>query len=487
MNLMSSIASFSIIVIAVLGVLSVIFFFMKGYKKVANDEILVVYGGSNKKGKASRTCSGGGIFVIPFLQSYSRMSLQPISVEIDLTEALTKSNVRINVPSQFTVAIDTRNEATMQNAIVRLLSMETSEIRDQVKDIVLGQFRAVISTMDIDEITQDRDTFKRNINDSVESELSKIGITIMNVNIKDITDEHGYINARGRKEMTSAVERSRIDVAEQERIGAEGVSENERQKEIIVATNNSQKDIGVASAERDTSVETARLSTEQKTKENEYQASLAESNAKLTVSEAESKRTGETARADSERAIYEEQQKAEEARKKKEVVPEANVAKERLRIESEAQADKARIDAEGEADAMLQVAKAGAESTKLRYVAEAEGFKQIVDAFGGDNQAALSAMMMEHLPRLAEIQADAIKNIDFSKVVLINQGGEGGNGKAPVGNFVNDLFSSVPMIGEMLSAQGYEMPSFLGQQKEVFDHEENTSEEKEKKESSEDS
>lgn len=474
MSMMGSVAGLAIVFIVALAILSVVFIFARGYKKVANDELLVVYGrGGNKKSeeeiKNSKTCSGGGIFVVPFFQDFKKISLKPMSVDIDLKSSLTKNSIRINVPSQFTVAIDTTDAPTLQNAITRILTMTEDEIRKQVEDIVLGQFRDVINTMDINEINQDRDGFVLKINKSVETELKKIGLIILNFNIKDITDEGGYIEALGKREMTSAMEKAAVDVSEQQRIGATGVSDNERQRDIKVAENNSAKDIGIATANRQTSVETARLKTEQISKENEYSATLAQSNAELAIKEAESRKEGETARARSDQAIYNEQKLAEQSRIEKETVPQANVEKLKLEINAEAEAETQRIRARGDADSIVETATAQAKATKMQLEAQAEGFAKIVESFGGDNQAAMSAMMMEHLPEIARINAEAVKSMDFGKITLINGGGNGGQGgESAVGDFMKGLFQSVPVVGEVLNSQGYDLPNFMGKKNDNF-------------------
>src|ERR1043166_2737521 len=124
----------------------------------------------------------------------------------------------------------------MHQAAIRLLGLDVDEIKQQAADIIFGQLRQVIASMGIEDINRDRDKFLHNIQTSLEPELKKIGLVLINVNITDITDESGYIEAIGRKAASQAVQKARVDVAEQEKMGQIGIAEAEREKVIPVAT-----------------------------------------------------------------------------------------------------------------------------------------------------------------------------------------------------------------------------------------------------------
>ena len=144
------------------------------YKKCPSDKIMVVYGsiGKNKDGtnRSAKCIHGGAEFVIPVFQSYSYLDLTPISIQVDLKNALTRQNIRIDVPSRFTVGISTES-GVMQNAAERLLGLALSEIQELSRDIIFGQLRLIIATMDIEEINTDRDKFLAAVSSIVESEL----------------------------------------------------------------------------------------------------------------------------------------------------------------------------------------------------------------------------------------------------------------------------------------------------------------------------
>ena len=202
----------------------------KRYKRCPSNRVLVIYGRTGV-GRSSRSIHGGGAFIMPLIQAYDWPSLDPMQIEIPLEGALSIENIRVSVPSVFTVAIGTDTE-TMNNAAVRLLGLSQHEIMKQAEDIIFGQLRQVIASMRIEEINKDRDVFLDKVQTSLEPELKKIGLVLINVNIKDITDESGYIEAIGRKAAAEAIKQAEVDVAIQERKGAIGVAEQNKEQAI---------------------------------------------------------------------------------------------------------------------------------------------------------------------------------------------------------------------------------------------------------------
>jgi flotillin len=184
------------------------------YKRCPSDKILVVYG---KTGGASANCiHGGGAFIWPVIQDYAYLDLKPISIDANLTNALSKQNIRVDVPCRFTIAISTDSD-TMNTAAERLLGLAHEQIQELAKDILFGQLRLVIATMTIEEINSDRDKFLDNISKNVDTELKKIGLKLINVNVTDIKDESGYIEALGKEAAAKAINEAKISVAEQEK------------------------------------------------------------------------------------------------------------------------------------------------------------------------------------------------------------------------------------------------------------------------------
>ena len=247
-------------VAAALIVFGMIMFVAKRYKRCPSNRVLVIFG-KTAGGNAAKCVHGGAAFVIPLIQDCAYLSLEPIQIEVPLKGALSIENIRVNVPSVFTVAIGIDAE-TMQNAAIRLLGLNTEDIKQQAGDIIFGQMRQVIASMKIEDINRDRDKFLESVQKSLEPELKKIGLVLINVNITDITDESGYIEAIGRKAAATAVQQAKVDVAEQEKSGQTGVAEAEREKAIGVANATKVREIGTKEALREQAVRVAQLDKE---------------------------------------------------------------------------------------------------------------------------------------------------------------------------------------------------------------------------------
>ncbi|HYF49632.1 MAG TPA: SPFH domain-containing protein [Planctomycetota bacterium] len=234
----------------------------KRYKRCPSNRIMVIYGKVGG-GDTARTIHGGAKFVWPLIQDFDYLSLEPLQINIPLKGALSIENIRVNVPSVFTVAVGTEPEV-MQNAAIRLLGLDARQIEHQAADIIFGQLRQVIASMKIEDINRDRDKFLHQIQTSLEPELKKIGLVLINVNITDITDESGYIEAIGQKAASQAIQQARGDVAEQERLGETRVADAEKEKAIQVANATKLRQIGTREAQREQTVKLAQLEKETK-------------------------------------------------------------------------------------------------------------------------------------------------------------------------------------------------------------------------------
>ena len=488
----------------VLVVFALVVAFARRYKRCPSNRILVIYGRS-KEGRVSRTLHGGGTLVWPLLEDFEYLSLDPMQIEIPLEGALSMENIRVSVPSVFTVAIGTDAEG-MYNASIRLLGLTTAEIIKQAEDIIFGQLRQVIASMRITEINRDRDVFLSSIQTSLEPELKKIGLVLINVNIKDIKDESGYIEAIGRKAASTAINQAEIDVAEQTKLGAIGVAEAEREQAVSVANAEKVRDIGTKDAERERAVRLAELDKDKTigqqtsafeqearvrdaeremrvavaeanakavTGENESKAQIAATNAELRVKEAEAYEVGEKRYREAQAAVLEAQYRAEaraaaaqaekiEAERRAELEASSKAEKAKTIVDAEAMAAQRRIEAEGEASAIYAKLEAEARGNYEILAKKAAGLKAIVESCGGSQQA-FQMMMLEHLDALSQTAATAISNIKFDKVVVWDGGGDGKNGTNATSNFLRGLSQSLPpMLQIMKDVGGVEMPAYFG-------------------------
>ncbi len=440
----------------VLILLSFVIWACTRYKKCPSDKIMVIYGsiGKNKDGtnRSAKCIHGGAEFVIPVFQSYQFLDLTPISIQVDLKNALSRQNIRIDVPSRFTVGISTE-PGVMQNAAERLLGLQLSEIQELSKDIIFGQLRLIIATMDIEEINTDRDKFLAAVSSNVETELKKIGLRLINVNVTDISDESGYIAALGKEAAAKAINDAKKSVAEQERDGS----------------------IGEANAQMDQRIKVSEADSIAIQGENEAKMKIAMSEAALKEKEAEAQKIATTAeKIQAAKALeesYAAEQAAEEARRAREqatleadIIVRTEAKKRQLELEAEAEAEQIRRKAQGEADAIYAKMEAEARGQEEILKKQAAGFAEIVKSAGGDPQAALKLLIADKLEDLMRVQVDAIKNIKIDKVTVWDNG-QNKDGKNATAGFISGMMQSVPPLEEVFSLAGMQLPEILGKKK----------------------
>ena len=423
------------------------------YKKCPSDKIMVIYGnvGSNKDGtsRSAKCIHGGAAFIVPVVQAYEYLDLTPLSISVDLKSALSRQNIRVDVPSSFTVGISTE-PGVMQNAAERLLGLKMVEIQELAKDIIFGQLRLVIATMDIEEINTDRDKFLDAVSGNVETELKKIGLRLINVNVTDINDESGYIAALGKEAAAKAINDAKVSVAEADRNGAIGAANAEKEQRINVSKSNSEAIKG----------------------ENIAKVEVAESEALRREREAEAlKRATAAENIQSAKAMeesYAAQQAAEEARANLErarleadVLVKAEIRKKEIELQAEAQAEETRRHAKGEADAIIMKMQAEAQGLREMLTKQAEGLAEVVKASGGDANDAVRLMVADKLEELTKIQVEAISNLKIDKITVWDNG-TGKDGKTTTANFLSGIMQSVPPMQELFDMASMKLPEYLG-------------------------
>lgn len=440
------------VALVIFGIIVVV---MTRYKKCPSDKIMVIYGkvGNNEDGTArsAKCIHGGAAFVVPVFQSFEYLDLTPMSIPVDLTNALSHQNIRVDVPSRFTVGISTE-PGVMQNAAERLLGLKLVEIQELAKDIIFGQLRLVIATMDIEEINTNRDKFLSAVSDNVETELKKIGLRLINVNVTDINDESGYIAALGREAAAKAINEAKISVAKADRDGAIGSSEAQKEERVRVAQFNSEAIEG----------------------ENSAKIVVAESEANRREREAEFQRRATAAEnvqaAKTQEESYAAQKAAEEARAALEtatleatVIVQAEIAKREKELAAEAEAEQIRRRARGEADATLMKMQAQADGMREILIKQAEGFSEVVRAAGGNSNDAIRMMIADKLEELTRIQVEAISGLKIDKITVWDSGsGQSKDGKTATADFVSGLMKSVPPMQEIFDMAGMKLPEYMG-------------------------
>ncbi|KPU43619.1 inner membrane protein YqiK [Oxobacter pfennigii] len=453
---MYEIILYTVIAVAILS--TVIMLFLR-FKRCPSDKVLVVYGKIGRSGdgtaRSAKCIHGGAAFVWPVIQNYEFLDLTPISIEVNLTKALSKQNIRVDVPSRFTVGISTEPEV-MPNAAERILGLQLKDIQELAKDIIFGQLRLVIATMDIEEINSDRDKFLANVSKNVEAELKKIGLKLINVNVTDIKDESGYIEALGKEAASKAINDAKKSVAEKDRDGS----------------------IGEANAQMDQRIQVSEANSKAVEGENLARITIANSEAEKREKEAEANRRAVAAeKVQSAKALeeaYSAEQSAEMARAEREratktadVIIHAEIEKQKAEIDAEAQAETLRRRAKGEADAILFKMQAEATGVMEVLSKQAEGFEKIVAAAGNDPKNAVALMIADKMEQLAKIQVEAIKNIKIDKITVWDSM-SGGSGTPSTANFLSGMLKSIPPYEDVFKMAGLELPNYLtGTKKEI--------------------
>ena len=418
------------------------------YRRCPSDKILVIYGNRGTS-KSAKCVHGGGAFVWPIIEDYAYLSLTPIGIDANLTNALSKQNIRVDVPCRFTVGISTDPES-MLAAAERLLGQSAQQIQELARDILFGQLRLVIATMSIEELNSDRDKFLEAITANVEVELKKIGLRLINVNVTDIKDESGYIEALGQEAAAKAINEAKVRVAEQEKIG----------------------EIGKAEAVRETRIRTDEANAQAVQGENEAKIAIANSDSARREREAEAQRKAvaaeKVAQAQALEEAYAAEQKAEDARANRErasqkanVIVAQEIEKQRLVIAAEAEAEQKRVNAKGEADAIFAKMEAEANGLYQVLTKQAEGYDRMIKAAGGDATKAYTLLLLEKLPELVKTQVDAIKGINIDKVTVWDNGGGAAAGKTSTANFLSGLMKSIPPLNELFDQAGLSLPDYL--------------------------
>ena len=434
--------------IAVVVAILIVAALLNRYRRCPSDKILVIYG-TTANGGSAKCVHGGGTFVWPIIQDYAYLSLRPISIEANLTNALSRQNIRVDVPCRFTVGISTEGDS-MNNAAERLLGLTPGEIQDMARDILFGQLRLVIASMSIEELNSDRDKFQENIMKNVEIELKKVGLKLINVNVTDIKDESGYIEALGQEAAATAINAAKVKVAEQEKIG----------------------EIGRAEAQKETRIRTSAANADAVAGENEAKVAIANSDAERREREAEAQRRAvaaeKVAQAKALEEAYSAEQRAELARAERErasqqanVIVAQEVEKRRLVIEAEAEAEQKRDNAKGEADAIFAKMEAEAKGLYEILTKQAQGYDKMIQAAGGDATKAYTLLLLEKLPELVKTQVEAIKGINIDKVTVWDGAGNA-DGKTSTANFVSGLMKSVPPLADLFDQAGMSLPEYLG-------------------------
>lgn len=442
-----------LVLVAVLVVFTTLFAFLRRYMRCPSDRILVVYGkvsgARTGAGVSARCYHGGAAFIWPILQDYAFLDLTPMTIDINLQGALSLQNIRVNTPSTFTVGISTE-PGVMENAAERVLGLDMTQIAELARDIIFGQMRVVIATMPIEEINADRDKLIDNIYNGVEVELKKVGLRLINVNIQDITDESGYIEALGKEAAARAINEAKVKVAQQERDGEIGAAVAQQERRVLVA----EAQATAVQGENTAAIRIAQSNAVRREQEAESER-LANAAEKVKTAQALGEAYAAEERAERERA------RREEATRSADILVNADIRKREVETLAEAEAEKIRRVKRGEADGLRAMLEAEADGQMAILRKKAEGFEALVRAARDEPELAALLMVTEHLPRLVEEQVKAIRDLKIDSITVW-EGGRNGDGKTATADFLSGLVGALPPLHELTRNLGIQLPEYLG-------------------------
>lgn len=447
----------AVIVFIVLMIFAVLYMASR-YQRCPSDQILVISGRVGK-GMSSKTMHGGGAFIWPVVQEYRFMSLTPLTISIPLQNALSLQNIRINVPSTFTVGISTQPEI-MTVAAERLVGLTPAQIEAMAKEIIFGQLRLTVASLTIEQINQDRESFLEAVRKNVEPELNKIGLYLINVNITDITDESDYIESIGKKAASEAVNQAKVDVAQQTKKGSIGESDAKREETIRVSENLAEAEKGKTAAMTGQRIFIQQRESEAVRGENASRAEIATSNAELEVQKAAALQRAEIAKREAEKAIQMAEYEARMALLKAEEIAQQEINKTKQEIDAEANAERIRREARGVADSTLMKYQAEAEGLKALLEAKADGYRKLIESCNGNAQSAASLLVIEKLSDMVKAQVEAISKLKIDKITVWDGGGQ--NGANATADFVSGFVKAIPPLQEIAAMAGVELPGYLG-------------------------
>lgn len=423
-------------VVVILVVLTIIGL-MSRYRRCASDEILVVFGKAGKTTKVnpetgkkeiiilpSKIIHGGGTFVFPIIQDWRKMSLKPIQIQTSVV-GVSSQMIKVSIPVTLTTGIGTSN-VLMQNAASRFLTASSTEISEQIRDILIGEMRSLMATMTIEEINADRVKFLGKAKENIETELNKVGFSIININNADITDDANYIRNLGKKAATKAEAQALADIAEEKKKGDVQIAETEKERQIAVADAEKERATKVAETKQQQEVRVAEIEQEkqiklaeaEKIKESGVAAQQAEKEANVAKSKASAESATAARKAEAVASVAKSEAEALSAQAEAEAQKQIRVAK--AEQEQEAETQKAINEQQAKvAEYESQKRQRAAEADKAAGVAEQKATIEVSKARGEAAQAEAEA---EKIAGTSKVEAQmAIEKTKQERQVEVNE------------------------------------------------------------------
>ncbi len=437
---------------------------MAGFHKVGPNQALLVSGA----GKIPKVRVGGRMFVLPILHKPQVLSLEVMTLTVLTARVYTKEGVAVTVDGVAQVKVG-RSEDAIRTAAQQFLGKPPNEVAGIALQTMEGHQRAILGTMTVEDIYQDRTGFAEQVREVAAPDMANMGMEIVSFTIRDVQDEQGYLEALGVGRTAEVKRDAAIGQANADRDAT--IKEAQARQESQAATYAA--DTAIAESERDFSTQKAEYDqqvnarkaeaelayelqaakTRQQIRQEELQIDVVERQKQIEVQEQEVLRRERELDATVRRPAEAERDRletvAEGNRRQTRVDSEA----ERYRLETTAEGTRARIVAEAEADAEAIILRGEAEAgaIKARGLAEAEAMSRKADAWKEYGQAALVQQLFETLPQVADAVAQPLAKTE--RIVIISNGGNSseGAGASKVTRDVTDTIAQLPELIEALT------------------------------------
>ena len=452
----------------VVGLLIVVFIMLLGaiYAarriKVGPNEALIISGRTRQIEDGSRVgfriVKGGGSFIWPVLEKYDILSLELMTIDVNIESVPTIAGVPVKVDGVAQVKVR-GDKTSIRTAAERFLSMSRGQIMQIALQTLEGHLRAIVGTLTVEEIYKDRDRFSSKVQEVAAGDMANMGLDIDSFTLRDIQDAEGYLEALGRPRIAEVKRDATIAEAEATRDSdIKSAQANQMGQEAKFAA-----ETKVAESQRDYEMKKA-----------DYQASVNEKTAASDLAyDIQKFKSGQEVKAQELQVEIVAKEKQTELQEKEimrrqrelEATVKAPADAEQYRISALAQAEKSRIQAEaegqanakrslGEGEAAGEKAKglAVAEVILAQGTAEAEAMQKKADAFKLYNDAAVAQMIIEKLPQLAAAIAAPLAKTD--RITIVSTGGSDGSGSAGASKITQDVatvMAQLPPIVESLA------------------------------------
>jgi len=469
--------------VAIVGVLVVLFLsvavWASRYTKVGPNEVLVVSGrqyrvtdpDGNVRNRGFRIVKGGGTFVRPVLEKVDVLSLELLTIDVMTPEVYTSKGVPVRVDGVAQIKVK-GDDISIATAAEQFLSKGSDDIKNIAMQTLEGHLRAILGTLTVEEIYQNRDAFAAKVQEVAAGDMANMGLTIVSFTIRDIKDGQGYLEALGKPRIAQVKRDAVIAQAEADRdatirsaqaqqAGQEAkfaadtkIAEAQRDYQMNVAQY--QASVNQRKAEADLAYDLQKFKTGQLVKAEEIQVNIIEKQKQIELQEQEIKRKQRELEASIQKPADAERYRIETL---------ANAKKFQLETEANGQASATKATGFAGADVVKATGLAEADANKARGLAEAavieaqgkataEAMRVKAESFKQYNEAAVIEMIVRILPEVAGKISEPLAKTD--KIVIINSGNGPGGGASKLTGDITQIISQLPPVVESLTGVKFE-------------------------------